>query len=788
MTVTASPPSNSASGVGARGSAGPAGRAPSPGAQRPGRRAGNDPLVLLPTLLGALAVLGGSSALMPLLEGTSWMLPLIEVVAVVYLVGIGARLLAIPAWGVELLQLAGLLIALTSLFTTDGVLGVLPGPAAISEAARMLGAAWQQILTTVPPAPDTPELGLMVALCIGVLALVVDLLIAGARVPALVALPLLSLYSVPASISTSLLPWYAFVIPAALFAALLAVAGHAARHPQRRARVALGISGTAIATIAVVGSLLLADATTGIGTAGRLPRGGHSGGEVGLNPWALLRGDLTDRTPEDTLRVSGLDHPAYLRTIALEKWNPDQGFLPGPVVADDTDVDGRVPAAPAADDGSATVTITPQKFRDRFLPIYADSTHVTGLATGWDYDRGLQTVFRDDPIVPGQYTVTANLATVPAAQLETEDVHSGGPLTETGTLPAEVVARAKAVTADAATPFDMTVAMLHYFTDPANGFTYSLKTPAGNSGSALLDFLHNKQGYCEQYAAAMAIMLRALGIPARVAVGFTQGTQQADGSFQIESTDAHAWVEVRFDQSGWIAFDPTPVVGGQGGLQGFESNAGGGGGGGTQTGTATGSATTSATTTAEQTVRTAPIAPGQLIDGGQTDRGSGSDDATGAGVLTGWVLVLVLVIAGLLLVGLLIATPSLIRRRRRQRRLAVASGGGSDAGSAAWAEIEDTLADHGIAVHEVESARVTANRLARTAHLSTSGRDDLRTVVMTAEREWYGRPADPGVRQPDLTPGVLAVVDGLERSAPRRWPDRVLPRSMRMAGRGTKSR
>lgn len=132
----------------------PARRAPSAGNSRPART--GDPLVLLPTLLGALAVLGGSTVLVPLLDSLSWMLPLLEVVAVIWLVGIGARLLTIPAWGVVLLQLAGLVIALTSLFTGTGIAGVLPGPAAVHDIASMLGASWEQILTTVPPAPTTP--------------------------------------------------------------------------------------------------------------------------------------------------------------------------------------------------------------------------------------------------------------------------------------------------------------------------------------------------------------------------------------------------------------------------------------------------------------------------------------------------------------------------------------------------------------------------------------------------------------------------------------------------------
>src|SRR5664279_2585436 len=71
----------------------------------------------------------------------------------------------------------------------------------------------------------------------------------------------------------------------------------------------------------------------------------------------------------------------------------------------------------------------------------------------------------------------------------------------------------------------------------------------------------------------MAIMLRAAGVPARVAVGFTQGVQDPDGSDTISSNDAHAWVEVLFDKAGWVRFDPTPLGGGQGGEQGFVDGA-----------------------------------------------------------------------------------------------------------------------------------------------------------------------------------------------------------------------
>ena len=74
----------------------------------------------------------------------------------------------------------------------------------------------------------------------------------------------------------------------------------------------------------------------------------------------------------------------------------------------------------------------------------------------------------------------------------------------------------------------------------------------------LVDFVEvTRLGYCQHYAGAMAVMLRLLGIPARVAVGFTAGTWKG-GVWTVTDHQAHAWVEAWFDGYGWLAFDPTP--------------------------------------------------------------------------------------------------------------------------------------------------------------------------------------------------------------------------------------
>lgn len=66
-----------------------------------------------------------------------------------------------------------------------------------------------------------------------------------------------------------------------------------------------------------------------------------------------------------------------------------------------------------------------------------------------------------------------------------------------------------------------------------------------------------RQGYCDYYASAMAVMARALGIPARVVSGYAQGEWMPDGRYRVRQRDAHTWVEIYFPGFGWVEFEPT---------------------------------------------------------------------------------------------------------------------------------------------------------------------------------------------------------------------------------------
>ena len=83
--------------------------------------------------------------------------------------------------------------------------------------------------------------------------------------------------------------------------------------------------------------------------------------------------------------------------------------------------------------------------------------------------------------------------------------------------------------------------------------------PSTQSPAALIQFLtKNKEGYCQQFAFGMAVLARLAGIPARVVVGYTQGSFIGNDNWQVKTSDAHAWPELYFPGVGWLRFEPTP--------------------------------------------------------------------------------------------------------------------------------------------------------------------------------------------------------------------------------------
>jgi transglutaminase-like putative cysteine protease len=124
-------------------------------------------------------------------------------------------------------------------------------------------------------------------------------------------------------------------------------------------------------------------------------------------------------------------------------------------------------------------------------------------------------------------------------------------------LPERIPALARALTAGSRSPYEAALKLNHYL---STQFTYTLVLKRETTLDPLEEFLFvRRSGNCEYFAAAMAVMLRSVGIPARVVGGFQRGDWNPYGAyFMVRMKDAHSWVEAFLDGPGWVTFDPSP--------------------------------------------------------------------------------------------------------------------------------------------------------------------------------------------------------------------------------------
>jgi transglutaminase-like putative cysteine protease len=547
---------------------------------------------LADTVVAAAAVLLASAGLIPLLEDLTWVLPAVVMVLVMATLGAASRALAIPLPLVPVIQALGLLLTVTTMVAAEQAWArVVP----TSEAWDVIGALVQQGVQDAQdfaaPAPAFPGLVLLVVGGVGLVALATDTLFVSVRAPLLAGLPLLALFGAAAVIPVAGAPWWAFGATAVGWLLILAADqrdrvrawGGLAPHARVRGMSAAGrrIGLAVIAVASVVGVLVPTSVTTpwrsGDGAGGGTAA---SGGPVLLDPLVSMRRNLVQSNDTEVLTYrTEAEDPGYLRVTVLEEfdgttWRPRPGLesgrdrgvpLPANVL---NDIIAADEANRVRGGASYTYDIEVTNLENAFLPLpYPVSAvdDVAGLGSGWRLDPGTGVAFSDDRPASGiAYRVAALDPRIEPGQLRDAVAADGDrwPLLNLpGGLDPSIGRLAREVTADADTPYDRALALQRWFTRDG-GFTYSTGVRSGADADYLAEFLRERIGYCEQYAAAMAVMARELGIPSRVVVGFTQGAPTDDGRWQVTVRDAHAWPELWFDGVGWARFEPTPRSGG----------------------------------------------------------------------------------------------------------------------------------------------------------------------------------------------------------------------------------
>ena len=169
-------------------------------------------------------------------------------------------------------------------------------------------------------------------------------------------------------------------------------------------------------------------------------------------------------------------------------------------------------------------------------------------------------IYPIDILVDSPFLVVGNFARVPAFGSPGREAEMAQ-LFERRQLAAyrPLYRQAQRVVGRPRNPYAAAIALEVWFRS-SGAFTYDEHPPKGGDAPPLVSFVTgHRRGYCQHFAGAMALMLRYLGIPARVAAGFTMGRyDQEKGEWTVSDTNAHTWVEVWFRGYGWLPFDPTP--------------------------------------------------------------------------------------------------------------------------------------------------------------------------------------------------------------------------------------
>ncbi|MFB9314933.1 transglutaminaseTgpA domain-containing protein [Nocardioides plantarum] len=624
----------------------------------------------------------------------------------------------------------------------------------------MLAGAFDAANSYASPVPQTSEVSVQPLLVVGgfLAMLLVDICAGTLRRVPLSGLPLLVVYSVPISLLDRGLSWWVFAASAAGFLLMLFLQEeeHLSRwgrsldgntEPVRRLSDSVRASALSIGAVATAAAILVPVVipTFSFSVFDVGPGQGGDGDIEVTNPMVDLRQDLVRGEDVDLVTIRTTDRdPSYLRISVLNRftdneWSAGDRDVPSANVAQGAvPLDGD-PELVSYDDVDYDVSVD-DAFGSRWLPTQAPISAIDAPGD-WRFDDAtLDFLSSDDDLTTAglDYSMTAATPSYDDERLlalNTSTAAVSDDLTELpDDLPAAIGAYAREATRGATTDFQRAVLLNKFFRE-TGGFVYDLpSSPEDGIGTGeLVDFLNprdgGRRGYCEQFAAAMAVMARDLGIPARVAVGFLKPDRiQGSDTWVYSSHDLHAWVELYFPGAGWVRFDPTPADR-TGSSQPDYATAPVG-----TEASPTESTTASAPTQPTRSERPSASAPPPTT---QTPTTGGQDAAVDSSFP--WPVVVVVVVV--LLLALLAALPRLLRRRQFERRLA----GGAEA---AWEELRATAVDLRLTWPEGRSPRETRDLVVR----------------------WFGRPEGTDERPahgPDLAPEAAEalgrIVDRLER-------------------------
>jgi len=487
--------------------------------------------------------------------------PMLVVGITLHVVAAGLRLARAPLWvaGPVLLLAAAELLSI--FFYRDTLNGPIPGVRTLELMRIDLSLVLEQFPTAVAPVPSEGNYAMAATAAIALCALLSDTFAfrAMGRLEAVV--PTAVLFIFTAALGTD--RHRESVAALWIATALLLIAVLRVRHIGNGSSWMGSRRWGALAAMPVI--LVTVGLSTAVATAvaPRLPGAGEKalidtrnrGGTVTevLSPLVDIRAQIVNRGNLELFTVGSSDGGHYWRMIGLpifdgSRWDPpeedleplgnraDEVLLPGPITTQDFQI--------AALGGP-------------LVPAASVPTSVSDAGILWATDSS-SLVLADSQLRPGDRIEIRSMVPRPTADLLRASTLADAAAVNyelPGGFPDVAREAAASVTRGTETAFDALIALQNWF---RTEFEYNIDVQLGNSNDAIESFLRVKEGFCQQFAGTFAAMARSLGLPARVAVGFTEGSLGSDGRYRVFGRNAHAWPEVWFDDVGWVAFEPTP--------------------------------------------------------------------------------------------------------------------------------------------------------------------------------------------------------------------------------------
>jgi transglutaminase-like putative cysteine protease len=541
------------------------------GFQLPGATAGNDAIA---TIALATLTLAGVFSLTRLFIGRGFVAPVLAVAIGAHLMAWLCRRQGWPPVVAVLVSLATLVLLVSWTVLPASTTYGLPLLGTLRAAGHAIHQATLDFHRVTAPAPATEGFVLLTVCSVGILAVLADWAAFRMRATLEATVPSFALFIFCAAIGSRGSRTAAVVVEVAALIAFVVI--HQATMDQETsawfANRTQGALRSAISAGAIIG---LAALVVALNLGFRLPGATHkgviswrasdgagTGTRSTQSPLVDLRGRLMHPNPNPVFTVTS-NQPEYWRQTALDSFD-----------GNDWNALSTYHSVGSQLDGGSTPTVGGERVDQDFeisdlnspwLPAAYRPLTVSGIK-GITYDPQSGSLISDNNTLTGiSYHVTS---LVSQGESEVTRLEAAPPPVKSAVehylqlppLHTAVTDLARQIVAGKTTEYDKAVALQNYLRDPAN-FTYSLAYDY-RGPNPLDHFLFTAhQGYCQQFAGSFAVLARIVGLPTRLAVGWTWGEEIGPGIYRVTDQLAHTWPEVYFTGVGWVPFEPTPSRG-----------------------------------------------------------------------------------------------------------------------------------------------------------------------------------------------------------------------------------